>query len=200
MITVWLGVSQVCDPFIMFTGKKKSKSIRPRSTLDFDFKFVIILQSIIFACVFIYHIWWLMLIEDIKIGKKEVPDGYQQWHSNINIGLMWHHPLIEMVEKSISRGKSWFDSRPCSYTSNVSVTGKLNIKLPRDEMITLIENSVKRINTNELTKPTIKNTFQRVGQDPHVNCTELFKNHLDCISTGSMYRTILNVQQPMNLE
>ena len=80
------------------------------------------------------------------------------------------------------------------------VSGKLNIKLPRDQMIGFIEQSVKKINRNQMMKPTIRTTFQRVGQDPNVDCTDLFKAHLDSIAEGSMYRTILNAQTPLNLE
>ena len=79
------------------------------------------------------------------------------------------------------------------------VTGKLNIKLPRDEMIRFIEASIRKLNRQQLAKPTIRKTFQKIGQDPWVDCAEAFKAHLDSISEGSMYRTILNSQQPVDL-
>ena len=67
-------------------------------------------------------------------------------------------------------------------------------------MINFIESSIKEINRNQLINPTIMEMFQRVGQDPTADCSAKFKCHLDSIVEGSMYRTILNAQQPLHLE
>ena len=65
--------------------------------------------------------------------------------------------------------------------------------------IRFIEASIRKLNRQQLAKPTIRKTFQKIGQDPWVDCEAAFKGHLDSISEGSMYRTISNAQQPVDL-
>ena len=80
------------------------------------------------------------------------------------------------------------------------VTGKLNIKIPRDVLINLIENAVKQMNRKQRETPTIRAMFQSVGQDPFVNCSEQFKIHLDSLSKDSMYRNVINAQRYLNID
>ena len=56
------------------------------------------------------------------------------------------------------------------------VQGKLNIKLPRDEMIGFIETTIKELNRRQLEKPTIRTMFRKVGQDPSIDCTQVNPN------------------------
>lgn len=62
------------------------------------------------------------------------------------------------------------------------VQGKLNIKLPRDSMIEFIEASIKELNRRQLAKPTIRTMFQRVGQDPNIDCTQV-SPYYECTGT-----------------
>ena len=43
--------------------------------------------------------------------------------------------------------------------------------------------------------PTIRTMFKKAGQDPFINCTDEFKEHLDSLSKDSMYKTIIENQQ-----
>ena len=80
------------------------------------------------------------------------------------------------------------------------VSGKLKVKIPRDVLINIIEESIKKMNRLQQEKPTIRSMFQKAGQDPVVNCEEQFKMHLDSLQKDSMYKTIINNQQAVHLE
>ena len=80
------------------------------------------------------------------------------------------------------------------------VSGKLKVKIPRDVLINIIEESIKKMNRLQQQKPTIRSMFQKAEQDPVVNCEEQFKMHLDSLQKNSMYKTIINNQQAVHLE
>ena len=76
---------------------------------------------------------------------------------------------------------------------------KLDVKIPRDVLIDIIEQSIKKMNQEQRENPTIRQMFRKVGQDPFFDCTELFKTHLDSLSKDSMYRTIIENQRQSEL-
>lgn len=72
--------------------------------------------------------------------------------------------------------------------------GRLKIKIPRDTLIVIVEQSIRKMNQQQREKPTIRTMFRKAGQDPHFSCIDMFKQHLDSLSKDSMYRTIINRQ------
>ena len=81
-----------------------------------------------------------------------------------------------------------------------NVKGKLKLKIPRDNMIDIIEKSVQKLNHKQRVEPSIRNAFQKVGQDPFVDCSTKFRTHLDSLKQDSMYKTLIDNQTAEDLE
>ena len=74
------------------------------------------------------------------------------------------------------------------------IQGKLNVKIPRDTLIDICERAVEKMNQVQHENPTIREMFRKVGQDPFVDCSVKFKEHLDNLEKDTMYKTIINRQ------
>ena len=83
---------------------------------------------------------------------------------------------------------------------NAGVIGRLKLKIPRDVLIDIIEKTIKKMNQQQRIKPTIREMFQKAGQDPFVDCSEKFCTHLDSLSQDSMYKSIIRNQTAVELE
>ena len=80
------------------------------------------------------------------------------------------------------------------------LTGGGTLKMPVAEMMDIVEEAVKKINTEQLTNPTIRHSFQKAGQDPWFDWDEVFKAHLDSLEQDALYKKLIDNQRGADLD
>ena len=77
---------------------------------------------------------------------------------------------------------------------------RIKIKIPRDEVIKIVEEAVKEFNRRELQRETIRKCFRKVSQDPWGDYDDEFEAHLNSLSEESMYKALYDNQKPADIE
>ena len=72
--------------------------------------------------------------------------------------------------------------------------------MPINDMIGMVESAVKSFNMKQLVTESVRRTFRKVDQDPWRDCRGEFIAHLDHLEEHSLYKTLVENQNGVNLE
>ena len=71
---------------------------------------------------------------------------------------------------------------------------RIKLKMKVDQMTTIIEQACKQFNDQQKRTRSVAQTFRKAGQDPWYDCREEFQEHLQSLSTMSLYGSAIEYQ------
>ena len=74
------------------------------------------------------------------------------------------------------------------------------LKISREELTLMVETAFNKINDEQKRKMSIYQSFKLCGLSPWDEELVEFKGHLDSLSTNSIYASLLNNQEALNLK
>ena len=113
-----------------------------------------------------------------KILKQLIRDSYYLWRTA---------HIRDVKSEILAKGGSPNNER-------------IKVKMPINDMIGMVESAVKSFNMKQLVTESVRRTFRKVDQDPWRDCRGEFIAHLDHLEEHSLYKTLVENQNGVNLE